>query len=113
MIRPPLTIRGFAVTVTLYSAALNLLVALACNAVIGSERQVRQRMAGLHLSEMNLVPVADGVELSLTVTAEGMAEAQLEQAVQRLAAEPGLLRVRWQPFEESSTELVFPDRDEC
>lgn len=55
---------------------------------------------GLHLSDIGLEQISNGIELSLTVTAESMAEAQLEQAVQRLAAEPGLLRVRWQPLEE-------------
>lgn len=57
-------------------------------------------LGGLHLSDVSMEQVPTGIELSLTVTAESMAEAQLEQAVQRLAAEPGLLRVRWQPLEE-------------
>jgi putative Mg2+ transporter-C (MgtC) family protein len=38
--------------VTLTAAAINLGVALACGAVIGSERQVRQRMAGLRTNAL-------------------------------------------------------------
>lgn len=59
-------------------------------------------LGGLHLSEIGVSPAESGIGLDLfaTVTAEGPGEAALEQAVQRLAAEPGLLRVRWQALEE-------------
>ena len=59
-------------------------------------------LGGLHLSEISTTPGEDGrgMDLSATVTAEGVGEAGLEQAVQRLAAEPGLLRVRWQSLDE-------------
>ena len=59
-------------------------------------------LGGLHLSEISTTPCEDGrgMDLSATVTAEGVGEAGLEQAVQRLAAEPGLLRVRWQSLDE-------------
>lgn len=59
-------------------------------------------LGGLHLSEIGFAPGEDGrgLDLSATVTAEGAGEMALEQAVQRLAAEPGLLRVRWQALEE-------------
>jgi putative Mg2+ transporter-C (MgtC) family protein len=57
-------------------------------------------LAGLHLSEIGLTRGGEGVDLVATVTAEGVMDAVLEQAVQRLAAEPGLERVRWQPIEE-------------
>ena len=59
-------------------------------------------LGGLHLSEISTTPGEDGrgMELSATVTAEGVGEAGLEQAVQRLAAEPGLMRVRWQLLDE-------------
>ena len=59
-------------------------------------------LGGLHLSEISTTPGEDGrgMELSATVTAEGVGEAGLEQAVQRLAAEPGLMRVRWQSLDE-------------
>ncbi len=59
-------------------------------------------IGGLHLSEIGLGPGEDGrgLDVSATVTAEGVGEVGLEQAVQRLAAEPGLLRVRWQSLDE-------------
>jgi putative Mg2+ transporter-C (MgtC) family protein len=59
-------------------------------------------LGGLHLSEISTTPGEDGrgMDLSATVTAEGVGEAGLEQAVQRLAAEPGLMRVRWQSLDE-------------
>ncbi|MBL9062003.1 MgtC/SapB family protein [Tabrizicola sp.] len=59
-------------------------------------------IGGLHLSEIGLAPGEDGrgLDVSATVTAEGVGEIGLEQAVQRLAAEPGLLKVRWQSLDE-------------
>lgn len=59
-------------------------------------------LGGLHLSEIGTAPGEDGrgMDLSATVTAEGVGETGLEQAVQRLAAEPGLIRVRWQSLDE-------------
>jgi putative Mg2+ transporter-C (MgtC) family protein len=57
-------------------------------------------LAGLHLSEIGLTRGGEGIDLVATVTAEGVMDAVLEQAVQRLAAEPGLERVRWQAIEE-------------
>ena len=38
--------------VSLHAASLNMAVALTCGAVIGSERQVRQRMAGLRTNAL-------------------------------------------------------------
>ena len=60
-------------------------------------------LGGLHLSEIGVTLAEDGrgLDLSATVTAEGVGEAALEQAVQRLAAEPGLMRVRWLTLDES------------
>jgi putative Mg2+ transporter-C (MgtC) family protein len=60
-------------------------------------------LTGLHLSEIGLAPAEDGrgLDLSASVTADGVGEAALDQAVQRLAAVPGLLRVRWQAMEDS------------
>ncbi len=60
-------------------------------------------LGGLHLSEVGLRPAEDGVgiDVSATVTGEGATDTMLEQAVQRLAAEPGLLRVRWLPLDEA------------
>jgi len=59
-------------------------------------------LSGLHLSEIGMKAAEDGTGLDLiaTVTAEGVPDLVLEQAVQRLAAEPGLLRVRWQSLDE-------------
>jgi len=59
-------------------------------------------LGGLHISEIGVTPAAagQGLDLSATVTAEAVGEGGLEQAVQRLAAEPGLLRVRWESLED-------------
>lgn len=57
-------------------------------------------IGGLHLLEMTAQPGEGGVDLVATVTGEGMTDQMLEQAVQRLAAEPGLLRLKWEPLEE-------------
>jgi len=59
-------------------------------------------LGGLHLSEIGVAPGDEGrgLDLSATVTAEGGGEMALEQAVQRLAAEPGLMRVRWEALED-------------
>jgi putative Mg2+ transporter-C (MgtC) family protein len=59
-------------------------------------------LGGMHISEIG-VTAGDqglGVDLSATVTAEMAGEVALEQAVQRLAAEPGLIRVRWEALDE-------------
>ena len=51
-------------TVTLSAAAINLFVALSCGAVIGSERQVRQRMAGLRTNALVALGAASFVTFS-------------------------------------------------
>jgi putative Mg2+ transporter-C (MgtC) family protein len=72
----------------------------------GQEASVRSlilrtlSLGGLHLSEIGVGPGEGGLDLCATVSAEGMGEAALEQAVQRLAAEPGLARVRWEALED-------------
>lgn len=60
-------------------------------------------LGGLHLSEIGAAPGEEGrgMDLTATVTAEGVGETGLEQAVQRLAAEPGLIRVRWLSLDEA------------
>ena len=60
-------------------------------------------LGGLHISEIGVTMASDGLglELAATVTAEEVGEAGLSQAVQRLAAEPGLTRVRWEALEDS------------
>jgi putative Mg2+ transporter-C (MgtC) family protein len=50
--------------ITLQAAALNLFTALACGAVIGSERQVRQRMAGLRTNALVALGAASFVTFS-------------------------------------------------
>lgn len=59
-------------------------------------------LVGLNLSEIAISPseIGRGLDLSATVTVEGVGESALDQAVQRLAAEPGLIRVRWQSLDE-------------
>lgn len=59
-------------------------------------------LGGLQLSEVGVAPAEDGrgLDLSVTVTAEGVGEVALEQAVQRLAAESGLIRARWQSLDD-------------
>jgi putative Mg2+ transporter-C (MgtC) family protein len=60
-------------------------------------------IGGLHLSEVSVRAAGggEGVDLSATVTGEGVTDDMLELAVQRLAAEPGLMRVRWEALEEA------------
>ena len=59
-------------------------------------------LGGLHLTEITLRPTAAGneVDLTATLTGDGVADGTLEQAVQHLAAEPGLTCVRWQAMDE-------------
>jgi putative Mg2+ transporter-C (MgtC) family protein len=73
----------------------------------GQEAEVRSlilrtlSLGGLHLSEIGVAPgdAGRGLDLSATVTSDG-GETALEQAVQRLAAEPGLIRVRWESLDD-------------
>jgi putative Mg2+ transporter-C (MgtC) family protein len=58
-------------------------------------------VGGLHLSEVAAVQGEGRLTLTATVTGDAMTDALLEQAVQRLAAEPGLLNVRWESAEEA------------
>ena len=59
-------------------------------------------LGGLHLSEVSAVTNAEGrIDLSATVTGEGLTDRDMEQAALRLAAEPGLACVRWQVLDES------------
>ena len=59
-------------------------------------------IGGLHLSEVaaRSAESGEGVDLSATVSGEGVTDEMLELAVQRLAAEPGLMRVRWEALDE-------------
>lgn len=59
-------------------------------------------IGGLHLSEVEFRAgeAGDGMDLSAIVTGDGVTEEMLELAVQRLVAEPGMMRVRWQAIDE-------------
>jgi putative Mg2+ transporter-C (MgtC) family protein len=59
-------------------------------------------LAGLHLTEITARPAADGSLLDIVadVAGESATPLALDQALARLAAEPGLARVRWEPVEE-------------
>jgi putative Mg2+ transporter-C (MgtC) family protein len=54
-------------------------------------------LGGLHIMEIEAKPTdaGDAVELIVTVNGEGMVDQLLEQSAARLAAEPGLRRIRW------------------
>lgn len=58
---------------------------------------------GLRLSEIAVRAVESGVgiELAAIVAGEGIGDQVLELAVLRLAAEPGLMRIRWLPVDDA------------
>lgn len=55
---------------------------------------------GLHLSEIAASLSEGRVTLSATVTGEGLPDQALEQAVQRMGMETGVVRLRWEPTDE-------------
>jgi putative Mg2+ transporter-C (MgtC) family protein len=59
-------------------------------------------LAGLHLTEIAARPLTEEglLEIVATVTGEGATPLAVDQALARLAAEPGLARVSWQALEE-------------
>ena len=59
-------------------------------------------IGGLHLSEVasSAAEGGQGVELSATVAGEGVTDDMLELAIQRIAAEPGYARLRWEAVDE-------------
>lgn len=59
-------------------------------------------IGGLHLSEVaaQAAEGGAGLDLAATVSGDGVTDEMLELAVQHLAAEPGLMRVRWQSLDE-------------
>lgn len=81
--------------------ARNVAVTVTCAA--GAEAQARLLLVrtlgtgGLRLAEVSAAPADGGqVDLGAVVYADADAETMIEAAVHRLAAEPGLARVRWQ-----------------
>ena len=53
-------------------------------------------LGGLHIIELEAKPADnDTLEISAIINGEGMVDQLIEQAATRLAAEPGLRRVRW------------------
>jgi putative Mg2+ transporter-C (MgtC) family protein len=58
-------------------------------------------VAGVHISEISAQTGEGGLDLAVTISAEGFAETLIEQSVQRLATEPGIRRLRWMPVEEA------------
>ena len=58
-------------------------------------------LGGLRLSELSGKSGEDSVELSAIVTGEGITDLMLENAVQRIAAEPGVSRLRWSSAEDA------------
>jgi len=59
-------------------------------------------LGGLHLSDISAQAAEGGVgiDLAATVSGDGLPDGAVEQAVHRLAAEPGLIRVRWEVIDE-------------
>jgi hypothetical protein len=59
-------------------------------------------VAGLHLSEIAVRPSTEGgmVDILSTITGEAATQHAPEQAIARLAAEPGPARVEWHPIDE-------------
>jgi len=57
-------------------------------------------LGGLSLSQIEAMvdPGGAGIELSAIVAARNLAEADLERAIAPLAADPGLHRLRWEPY---------------
>lgn len=57
---------------------------------------------GLHLSDISARAAEDGtgIDLLATVSGDGLPDGLVEQAVHRIACEPGLIRVRWEAIEE-------------
>lgn len=55
---------------------------------------------GLHLSEVAVQAAEGGLELAVTVSSDAADDQALELAVQRMAAEPGLARIRWVLLED-------------
>jgi len=58
-------------------------------------------LGGLHLQEIVVKNQEDGLEISALVGGEDAPDLAVEQAVQRMAAETGVARVRWMAADET------------
>jgi putative Mg2+ transporter-C (MgtC) family protein len=74
-------------------------VILTCNA--DSEAVMRALMlrslevGGLHLQEISMQVIESGIEIQATVTGDDSPDQAVEQAVQKMAAQAGVVKVRW------------------
>jgi putative Mg2+ transporter-C (MgtC) family protein len=72
-----------------------------CDAPLSREGETRAlilrtfSLPGLHVAELTARTSTEEVSLEALVTAEGLPDHIIEQAMQRLLAEPGLIRVHW------------------
>lgn len=57
-------------------------------------------LGGLHLQEIVVKNQEDGLEITALVGGDDAPELAVEQAVQRMAAETGVGRVRWMAADE-------------
>jgi putative Mg2+ transporter-C (MgtC) family protein len=57
-------------------------------------------IGGMKLLEISADPVEGGIEISALFTGEGVTDSMLDLAMQRLAAEPGIGRLRWESLDE-------------
>ncbi len=80
---------------------------VALNCLPGDEGAMRAlilrtlTLGGLHLSEIEAQVQEGQVEVTATVSGEGVTDQMLEQAVHRIAVEPGVMKLRWMPVEDA------------
>jgi putative Mg2+ transporter-C (MgtC) family protein len=58
-------------------------------------------LGGMHLSEIAAVQQDGQIEVSATVSGEGVTDAMVEQVVLRIAAEPGVMKLHWLAVEDT------------
>jgi putative Mg2+ transporter-C (MgtC) family protein len=58
-------------------------------------------IGGLHLSEITGETRDGAVEVTATVAGEVVTDQIMEQAVHRIAAEPGVMKLRWIPVDDA------------
>ncbi len=74
-------------------------VVLACAAEAETKMRVLMLQSfesrGLHLQEISLQVIEGGIEIEATVTGDDNPDLAVEQAVQKMAAQAGVVKVRW------------------